>query len=228
MSLESLFLYTVLSALLVIMPGPDFALMARLTLGQGRAAGSAAACGITLGICLHTALAMLGISAAIAHSPLLFSLLKYGGGAFLVWMGLQSLRSAAAAAAAVLRYSGTENSRQAQAAGQPGRCGLPAAGTGLRRAFGQGFLTNALNPKAVIYFLTFLPQFMDPDAPLPPQFLLLGGIMALLVLVWFQALAHLLDRIRPLFLRPAVQLWLYRLTGIFFMAFGLRLACTAL
>lgn len=218
MSLEGLFLYTVLSALLVIMPGPDFALMVRLTLGKGRASGSAAACGITLGICLHTALAMLGISAAIAHSELLFSLLKYGGGAFLVWMGLQSLRGAPAAAAAVLRYSGTEADPEPAAAER----------ASLRQAFAQGFLTNALNPKAILYFLTFLPQFMDPAAPLPAQFLLLGSIMAVLVLAWYLTLAHLLDRIRPLFLRPAVQLWLYRLTGVFFMAFGLRLACMAL
>ena len=211
---ENLLLYVPMSALLVIMPGPDFALVTRVALAQGRAAGTLAACGVALGIGLHTALAMLGISAAIAHSRLLFSRLDYGGGAFLCWMGFQSLRGASTAAQAVLR------------------CGEgPAAATSgisLRRSFGQGFLTNVLNPKAIVYFLTFLPQFMQPDAPLAPQFLVLGGILGLLVLLWFVTLANLLQTVRALFLRPRVQLWLYRCTGVFFLCFGLRLALSAL
>lgn len=213
MAWESLLLFIPMSALMVIMPGPDFALVTRVALAQGRAAGTLAACGVALGICLHTTLAMLGISAAIAHSRLLFRLLEYGGGAFLCWLGFQSLRSAPAAAQAVLRCGGGS----AAAAGA----------VSLRRSFGQGFLTNALNPKAIIYFLTFLPQFMRPDAPLAPQFLLLGGILGLLVLIWFVTLANLLQRVRALFLRPRVQLWLYRCTGAFFLCFGLRLALFA-
>lgn len=212
MSLESLLLYIPLSALLVIMPGPDFALVTRVALSHGRGAGTAAACGVTLGICLHTALAMLGISAAIAHSPLIFSLLEYAGGAFLCWLGLRSLRGAQEAARAVLRCDG-ESARPAPP---------------VRNAFLQGFCTNALNPKAIIYFLTFLPQFMRTDAPLGPQFLILGGIMGLEVLVWYVVLANLLQTVRAVFLRPRVLLWLYRLTGLFFLLFGLRLALEAL
>ena len=211
---ENLLLYVPMSALMVIMPGPDFALVTRVSLSQGRVAGTLAACGVALGIGLHTALAMLGISAAIAHSRLLFSLLEYGGGAFLCWMGFQSLRGASTAAQAVLR------------------CGegtlAATSGMSLRRSFLQGFLTNVLNPKAIVYFLTFLPQFMQPDAPLAPQFLVLGGILGLLVLLWFVTLANLLQTVRVLFLRPRVQLWLYRCTGVFFLCFGLRLALSAL
>lgn len=211
---ENLLLYVPMSALMVIMPGPDFALVTRVALAQGRAAGTLAACGVALGIGVHTALAMLGISAAIVHSRLLFSLLEYGGGAFLCWMGLQSLRNAPTAAQAVLRCG------EASPAG--------SVTPSLRRSFAQGFLTNVLNPKAIVYFLTFLPQFMQPDAPLAPQFLVLGGILGLLVLLWFVTLANLLQTVRALFLRPRVQLWLYRCTGIFFLCFGVRLAWSAL
>lgn len=211
---ENLLLYVPMSALLVIMPGPDFALVTRVALAQGRAAGTLAACGVALGIGLHTTLAMLGISAAIAHFRLLFSLLEYGGGAFLCWMGFQSLRGASTAAQAVLRC------------GEASPVG--AVTPSLRRSFAQGFLTNVLNPKAIVYFLTFLPQFMQPDAPLAPQFLLLGGILGLLVLLWFVTLANLLQAVRALFLRPRVQLWLYRCTGVFFLCFGVRLALSAL
>ena len=93
-----------------------------------------------------------------------------------------------------------------------------------RRALRQGFLTNVLNPKAVVFFLTMLPQFLDPHAALWPQFLELGGIMALFCLGWYLLMAALLHRIRAIFARPAFQAWLHRLTGLIFIGFSFRLA----
>ena len=90
--------------------------------------------------------------------------------------------------------------------------------------FGQGLLTNALNPKAVLVFLTFLPQFTDPRAPLGPQFLVLGGILVGLCLAWFVPLAYMLGRVRRVFENSRFQQWLQRCTGIIFIAFGLKLA----
>ncbi len=188
-SLENLLLYIPLAALLVMLPGPDFALIVRTSLTEGRSSGQAAACGVALGIMVHTSAAMLGISAVIAQSVTLFTLLRYAGAAYL----LQEEEV------------------------QPVR-GLR------RRAFRQGFLTNALNPKAVVFFLTMLPQFLDPHAALWPQFLELGGIMAFFCLGWFVLLASLLHRIRRLFARPSFQAWLHRLTGLIFICFAFRLA----
>ena len=170
-----------------------------------------AACGVALGIMVHTSAAMLGISAVIAQSVTLFTLLRYAGAAYLCWMGFHALRAGRQVTAAVVRHGGQE------AGAQPVR--------GLRgRAFRQGFLTNALNPKAVLFFLTMLPQFLDPHAALWPQFLELGGIMAFFCLGWFVLLASLLHRIRRLFVRPAFQAWLHRLTGLIFIGFAFRLA----
>lgn len=183
--LENLLLYIPLAALLVMLPGPDFALITRISLTEGRGSGQAAACGVALGIMVHTSAAMLGISAVIAQSVTLFTLLRYAGAAYLCWMGFHALRG---------------------------------------RAFRQGFLTNALNPKAVLFFLTMLPQFLDPHAALWPQFLELGGIMAFFCLGWFVLLASLLHRIRRLFARPSFQAWLHRLTGLIFICFAFRLA----
>ena len=90
--------------------------------------------------------------------------------------------------------------------------------------FGQGFLTNVLNPKAVLIFLTFLPQFMDPHAPLAPQFLTLGSIMSGLCLFWYVPLAYMLGRIRHIFETSRFQKWMQRCTGLVFIAFGLKLA----
>ena len=210
-SLEKLLLYIPLAALLVMLPGPDFALIVRTSLTEGRSSGQAAACGVALGIMVHTSAAMLGISAVIAQSVTLFTLLRYAGAAYLFWMGIHALRAGREVTAAVVRHGGQKEEVQ------------PVRGL-RRRAFRQGFLTNALNPKAVVFFLTMLPQFLDPHAALWPQFLELGGIMAFFCLGWFVLLASLLHRIRRLFARPSFQAWLHRLTGLIFICFAFRLA----
>ncbi|MBE6442997.1 MAG: LysE family translocator [Desulfovibrio desulfuricans] len=213
--LESLLLYVPMAALFVMLPGPDFALIAKISLLEGRPQGQAAACGVALGIGVHTTAAMLGISAVIAHSAFWFSVLKYVGAAYLVWLGVKALRHGGATGAAAARTA-------AEGVAPPRAVKLTFRQW--RRCFAQGFLTNALNPKAVILFLTFLPQFMDPAAPLGPQFLTLGGIMSGLCLVWYVPLAYMLGRIRRLFASDRFQTRLQRCTGVIFIAFGLKLA----
>lgn len=214
-SLDNLLLFVPLAAILVILPGPDFALIAKISLMNGRPQGQAAAVGVALGICVHTTAAMLGISAIIAQSVLWFSILKYVGAAYLVWLGIHALRSGQAVSAAVVKTA-----RQDDAPRSAQRLTLRQ----WMHFFGQGFLTNALNPKAVLIFLTFLPQFMDPHAPLAPQFLTLGSIMSGLCLFWYVPLAYMLGRIRHIFENSRFQKWMQRCTGLVFIAFGLKLA----
>lgn len=226
-SLENLLLFVPLAALLVVLPGPDFALIAKISLLGGRPRGQAAACGVALGIVIHTGAAMLGISAIIAQSVLLFSVLKYLGAAYLLWLGVHALRQSRARGQAVL---GSASLQEAEArSGQAKAEARPGSGQGrgdLWRAFKQGFLTNLLNPKAVLIFMTFLPQFMNPRMPLAPQFLELGAIMAALCLFWYVPLAYMLGQIRRTFENPVFQQWLQRCTGVLFIAFGLKLAAT--
>ena len=218
-SLDNLLLFVPMAAIFVILPGPDFALIAKISLMNGRPQGQAAAVGVALGICVHTTAAMLGISAIIAQSVLWFSVLKYVGAAYLVWLGILALRAGRRAGQPV-------SAAVVKTAHQPHA--TPAADSmNLRRwlhFFGQGFLTNALNPKAVLLFLTFLPQFMDPHTPLAPQFLTLGSIMSGLCLFWFVPLAYILGRIRHIFENSRFQMWMQRCTGLVFIAFGLKLA----
>lgn len=230
-SLETLLLFIPMAAILVILPGPDFALIAKISLLNGRPQGQAAACGVALGICVHTAAAMLGISAIIAQSMLWFSVLKYMGAAYLIWLGVQALRHSGAVSAAVVKTAPRdgENIRADGRGTAPETAENPAAQARLSprqwwKFFWQGFLTNALNPKAVIIFLTFLPQFTNPHAPLAPQFLELGGIMSALCLLWYVPLAYMLGRVRHVFENSRFQLWLQRFTGFVFIAFGLKLA----
>lgn len=218
-SLDNLLLFVPMAAILVMLPGPDFALIAKISLMNGRPQGQAAAVGVALGICVHTTAAMLGISAIIAQSVLWFSVLKYVGAAYLVWLGILALRAGRRAGQPV-------SAAVVKTAHQP-HANPAADSMNLRRwlhFFGQGFLTNALNPKAVLVFLTFLPQFMDPHAPLAPQFLTLGSIMSGLCLFWFVPLAYMLGRIRHIFENSRFQMWMHRCTGLVFIAFGLKLA----
>ena len=218
-SLDYLLLFVPMAAILVMLPGPDFALIAKISLMKGRPQGQAAAVGVALGICVHTTAAMLGISAIIAQSVLWFSVLKYVGAAYLVWLGILALRAGRRAGQPV-------SAAVVKTAHQP-HADPAADSMNLRRwlhFFGQGFLTNALNPKAVLVFLTFLPQFMDPHAPLAPQFLTLGSIMSGLCLFWFVPLAYILGRIRHIFENSRFQMWMHRCTGLLFIAICLKLA----
>lgn len=205
--LENLLLFVPAMALLVILPGPDFALVSRVSLLEGASAGSAAACGVALGISVHTVCAIVGISAIIAASAPLFALLRYVGAAYLFWVGIQAFRQ---------KDPGAPDEDHAA----PPVPRQPRA----RRAFRQGFLTNALNPKAILIFLTLLPQFMVQDVHPELQLLEMGAIIAALCLVWYLLLARVLGRTRGVFENPRFQRWLHRLTGTVFLAFGIRLA----
>ena len=107
-SLENLLLYIPLAALLVMLPGPDFALIVRTSLTEGRSSGQAAACGVALGIMVHTSAAMLGISAVIAQSVTLFTLLRNAGAAYLFWMGIHALRGGTVAGTHTVHFFGTD------------------------------------------------------------------------------------------------------------------------
>lgn len=207
--LENLLLFVPAMALLVMLPGPDFALVSRVALLEGARAGKAAACGVALGMTVHTACAIAGISAIIAASAPLFQLLKYAGAAYLFWLGIQAFR---------------QKAQPVGADGEQGAEVAPVPQGSLRRAFRQGFLTNALNPKAILIFLTLLPQFMAAHVAAASQLLEMGLVIAIECLVWYLFLAQILGRVRRVFANPRFQRWLHRVTGAVFLGFGLRLA----
>lgn len=147
---HDLALFVGAALLLNLTPGPDMLYVAGTAAARGRMAGVLAALGVGAGCVFHTLLAALGVSALIAASDLAFTALKWAGAAYLVWSGLVLLRPRAASTGTVLAPKTTDH------------------------PFWQGALINALNPKVALFFLAFLPQFIDAGAP--------GQAMALLVL----------------------------------------------
>ena len=132
-------------------PGPDNLMVLGIGISRGRRHGIAFGLGCALGCLSHTLLAVLGVSALVAASPLALTALKIAGGAYLVWLGVRSLRSQGQVAV----ESGT--------GGEPGAEGSEAkVAANLRTLFAQGLLANAINPKVILFFLAFLPQFVQP------------------------------------------------------------------
>ena len=204
--IQDLTLFIISGLLLNIAPGPDSILIMSRSATQGWRAGSAAALGIGAGTCVHVLAAALGLSALLATSAWAFTLIKWVGAAYLVYIGLTLL---------LARRGGS--SAAALAAPAP----LP-----YRKIFAQGFLTNVLNPKVALFFLAFVPQFIAPEAPNKAlAFILLGAIFNFNGMLWchFLALSTAFAS-RRLSLGGGLARWLNRGIGALFLSFGVKLA----
>jgi threonine/homoserine/homoserine lactone efflux protein len=201
--LDSLMLFVVAGLALNLTPGPDLLYITARSLGQGWRAGAASAFGIAAGCLVHTAAAALGISVLLRASPLAYDAIRLLGAAYLIWLGIQALRTRAPLVQAT-----------------------PLAPTPLARVFWQGFVTNVLNPKVALFFLAFLPQFADPArGAFALQVLVLGlifianGLWVCLAVAYGAATAaHWLAR------RGAAVTRLQRASGALLVALGLHLA----
>lgn len=195
--------------LLNLTPGPDVLFIVSHALKSGVRAGLVAALGIVSGCFVHVVTAALGVGALLATSATAFTLLKWVGGGYLVWMGLRLLRSR------------PDASRVVPAALVPDETAAD-----LRRVYLRGFLNNVLNPKVALFFLAFVPQFIAPDATdKVTAFLLLGllfNINSLPINFGYAWLAAWAAR-RVQLVQRALH-WLDRLAGVMFLGFGLKLA----
>ncbi len=225
-------LFVAAGLLLNLSPGPDMALIASRSATLGFRAGAAAALGVGAGCGVHIAAAALGLSALLAGSERAFLLLRWLGAAYLLWLGAGLWRQravAAPAAAAALPGSGPADATPA-APGSPAATGQ--GGSGWRGPFVQGFLTNALNPKVALFFLAFVPQFIDAAvANKAPVFVLLGGVFVInSTLVNLGFAAAVAGARRRWGRHPGagrLARWLNRGVGTLFIALGLRLALDA-
>jgi threonine/homoserine/homoserine lactone efflux protein len=178
--------FTLAAFVLIVTPGPDMTLQLSKTLAHGRAAGVATVLGSSAGMLIHTLAAALGVSALLATSPAAFQALQIVGALYLLWLALDAIRNGSALSV--------------------------EAGTGgdirLARLFGQAFLINLLNPKVVLFFVTFLPQFVDAGDPhAGAKLVLFGlwqialGVPLLLAMVWSAGAISAALKRRPKVLR---------------------------
>lgn len=212
LAVHDLPLFLVAALLVNLTPGPDMLFVAGSSAVHGRRAGVLAALGVGAGCLLHVALAAVGLSALLAASAAAFTLVKWVGAAYLVWVGISMLRARART--------------DASAGGEP--AGVTLA-QGASRVFWQGAWTNALNPKVALFFLAFLPQFIVPGAPRQAlSFLALGLVFTVGGVAVNVGVALLTHRLRQgLSGRGAsarIGAWVQRAAGALFVGLGLKLA----
>lgn len=202
-ALPQLAAFLLASVAVTLSPGPDNLMVLGLGMSRGRAAGIAFGLGCGLGCLSHTLLAVIGVGALVAASPLAFTLLRLGGGLYLAWLGLQCLRS-----------RGGSSVPQAD-----------SSGPGLRALFLRGVMANAINPKVILFFLSFLPQFVAPSGgPVSGQLAVLGVVFTAQAALLFALLGAFAGTVGQwLNRRPAAGLWLDRIAGLIFIGLGLRL-----
>lgn len=191
------------AVLITVSPGPDNLMVLSFGISRGRAKGIAFGLGCGLGCLSHTLLAALGVSALIAASPAAFLVLKICGGLYLVWLGVQALRSRGQVPVAAAR----------------------GADESLFRLFAKGLLANAINPKVVLFFLSFLPQFVVAErGHIGWQTAQLGLVFTVQAALLFGLLGYFSGSVGQWLQRHArAGLWLDRLAGTIFVALGVRL-----
>jgi threonine/homoserine/homoserine lactone efflux protein len=202
-------LFVASGLLLNIMPGPDSLLIMTRSATQGWRAGSAAALGIGTGTFVHIFAAALGLSAILATSAAAFTVVKLAGAAYILYLAVGMLLSK--------RSKGSNDGTAAP---------LKIAPLPYRRIYAQGILTNVLNPKVALFFLAFVPQFIDANAPHKAlAFVILGAIFNINGMLWCHALALFTAQTSArVKLNPAVAQWLNRATGGLFVWLGVKLA----
>jgi threonine/homoserine/homoserine lactone efflux protein len=206
---SQLWAFLLVATLLAVTPGADTLLVVRNVLGRGRRAGLATIGGIAAGCVVHAVLSAVGVSLILVRSAEAFQLLKWGGAAYLIFLGIQSVR-------------GWWRLDDAGPAAPPG--GSDPTGARRLRSFLEGLLTNALNPKVGLFYLAFLPQFIRPGDAVFARSLLLGGLHVGIGVAWLSLLSLSVVRIRPL---VESRLWRARLegaSGAVLIALGVRLA----
>ena len=194
------------SAVVILLPGPDTAVVTKNILLSGRRAGLGTSIGVCTGLSVWTLAAALGVASVLRASEAAFTALKLVGAAYLVWLGVQAFRAARHAAeppAAAERRTTVATSR---------------------RGFRQGLLSNLANPKIAVFFTSLLPQFVDPGRSVLLPFLLLGLIFVLMTFAWLCTYSLLAARAAASLQRPRVKAALDRITGTILIAVGIRLA----
>ncbi|MCV3272526.1 LysE family translocator [Roseobacter sinensis] len=201
MPLDLWLTFVAASTALLLIPGPTVLLVLSYALSKGRSVAIASAGGVALGDFIAMSASLAGLGAVVLASATLFTLLKWVGAVYLVWLGIKLIRSAPSHGLS-----------------------LPTAEISARGVFGHATTVTALNPKSIAFFIAFVPQFIQPSAALLPQFAILISTFCTLAAINALAYALLADRIRRTIERPSIIAWLTRAGGATLVGMGVLTA----
>ncbi|OEE71659.1 LysE family translocator [Vibrio genomosp. F6] len=191
--------------ILTLTPGLDTALVIRNTSRGGLTDGCATSLGICSGLFIHALFSAIGISAILAQSADLFNVIKMVGAAYLIWLGINSLRATFSQPNGMNIQNGTDHTLV------------------VSRSLREGFLSNVLNPKTAVFYLAFLPQFIDPQGSPLLQSMFMAGIHFMIAMIWQCGLAGALTRAKTLLKGAKFMKWMEGTTGVVLVALGLKL-----
>ncbi len=200
MTLELWLAFVAASTTLLLIPGPTVLLVLSYALSKGRPVAVASAMGVALGDLIAMTASLVGLGALVLASATAFSVLKWVGAIYLVWLGVKLLKSA------------------------PSEGLSPPREVTSRGVFGHAAAVTALNPKSIAFFIAFVPQFIRTEAPLLPQFVLLIATFVTLAAINALTVALLADRLRTIISRPAIITWITRAGGATLVAMGILTA----
>jgi threonine/homoserine/homoserine lactone efflux protein len=204
--IQHLWLFLGIAAVVIVVPGPDTAIVTKNALLHGRRAALGTAFGVEAGLAVWTLASALGVASIVRASDTAFTVLKLIGAAYLVWLGIQALLAA--------RRGGSHADPESAA----------RAAVGGRGGFRQGLISDLANPKIGAFFTGLLPQFAGPGHSVLIPFLVLGGLFVLMTVVWLCAYALVAVKASEVLRRPRVRATIDRLSGIILIGFGVRLA----
>lgn len=185
-----------------VTPGPDFALVTRVAFARGRSSAWRASLGVVTGHLMWGVASGVGVAAVLAASATLYTILKFAGAAYLIWLGLHSLLARAPAESVTPEPARSDHGS----------------------AYRQGLINDLLNPKIGFFYTTLLPQFIAPGQPVLIASVVLTAIMATIVALWLGFYLILLDRAAGVLRRSRVRRWMECVTGGVLIALGLRVA----
>jgi RhtB (resistance to homoserine/threonine) family protein len=203
--MENFYLFVLMCMFFLILPGPDTAITTKNTITVGKEGGFKTVLGTCCALLIHTSAAVLGLSAVIMKSALLFSIIKYVGVVYLIYLGVKTLMS--------LKKKEETKSDEMNIKSKFVN----------KSCFKQGFLTNILNPKTAILFLSFFPQFVDSASNSFLPFLIMGATYTLMTALWSVLFVHLINQISIFMKKPKTQKIIEGVIGTVLIGFGIRL-----
>ncbi|CAK1708995.1 threonine/homoserine/homoserine lactone efflux protein [Vibrio crassostreae] len=204
MSLDSIWLFIVIVFFIAIIPGPNALLVLSTALTQRKLFAFVNVLGVSCGFFFHAFISANGISLLLSNTPMAFEGLKWAGVLYLVWLGYNHFRAALRAQEGVLSVVG-------------------ASGSKLYNQFFKGLLTNLLNPKIVLFYLSIFPQFVSKDTIVSDS-LMLGGIQAIVVSMWFLVVILMADTFKRLLVQKRTSQMMNIVCGVLFVGFSIQLA----
>jgi threonine/homoserine/homoserine lactone efflux protein len=206
MEIPALTTYIIAITLLTLTPGVDTMLIIRNTARGGWSDGAVSSLGICSGLFVHATISAVGISVILLQAAWAFSALKLAGATYLVWLGACSWRK-------VFKRDSFKIAN-----------GMTPGAFRLRRSLREGFLSNVLNPKTAVFYMAFLPQFINPAHSALAQSLLLAGLHFIIAMIWQCLLALMVKQFKRWLQRPAISQCFDGITGTVMIALGLRVA----